>query len=267
MNLKGLRVLNTRPLPQGLDLNASLLKAQARPIHLPALTIEPLTEDWQAHLPALDSIDQSIFISANAVNFFFKKIKTQHWPKTMKTIAVGKATATVLSNHKIDVDNLPDIGDSEHVLQLDSLKHVQGQTILLVKGEDGLSTIATTLVARGAHVISLSCYRRVLPKVDKKLIQKLWQETPVDIILFTSQQAMENTRRLFGKEAKEWLANTPCLVISPRLAEAAYLIGMKNIIVGSYDTILETLKSYSEECANGKVSFWRPNQGSGHDHQ
>lgn len=246
MNLHGLRVLNTRPLAQAEALSKAISNAGGVSIEFPALTIKPTTDDWLKNLPSLTQVKQAIFISANAVNFFFKKLKQQQitWPTVIQIIAIGKATAAALAAWHLPVTYVPPIADSEHLLRLDLLKKVRNQTILLVKGEEGKKEIAATLKARGAHLISLDVYRRALPSIKPQQIYSLWQDDLVDIILFTSQQAMQNLFILFGDQAKPWLCKKPCVVISARLAAAAKAFGIQTIILSRHDTILSSLQEY-----------------------
>ncbi len=266
MSINGLRVLNTRPTEQGLSLHQAICDAGGVSIDLPALAIEPTTNNWLKNLPNLESIHQVIFISTNAVNYFYSTLEQQGlaWPATIQTTAIGKASAAALEKWRIRRDHVPSIADSEHLLQLNILQHVKNQTILLVKGEGGKMDISNTLLTRGAHLISLAVYRRTLPNTKQKRVHSLWHDDQVDIILFTSQQAMHNIFTLFGDAARYWLCGKPCLVISERLAEAAFTLGMRTILVSRYDTILKTLEHYNQERACNNVLFWRPNQGLTH---
>ena len=242
MNLRGLRILNTRPLEQGQALTKAIHQAGGISIPLPALVIEPVT-NWLNKLPSLPSIQQAIFISPNAVNYFFETVKKHQlpWPTLINVVAVGNASAAALTQHGIRVDSVPAIADSEHLLQLHSLQQVMGKSILLVKGESGRVEIANTLIYRGAQLSSAIVYRRSLPKTKPQQLQSLWQDDAVDIILFTSQQAMHNIFALFGEDAHPWLCRKLCIVISERLARIAEALGMQHIIVCRYDSIITTL--------------------------
>lgn len=254
--LDGLRVLNTRPLEQGLLLSKAICDAGGISIDLPAMVIEPTANDWLKFLPNVATIHHAIFISTHAIHYFFETIKQQGlaWPTTINTIAIGNASAAKLEKWKIRVDAIPSIADSDHLLQLDALQQVKNQTIILIKGEDGRADIANTLSTRGANLMPLDVYRRILPSVPTQQIHSLWHDNVVDIILFTSQQAMHNVFTLFGTEARAWLHRTPCLVISERLAKVAVMYGMKTIIVSRYDEILNTLEHYNEERARNNVT-------------
>ena len=247
-NLKGLRILNTRSITQGIALNQAITAAKGVSIHLPAFSIEPTGDNWLRYLPDLSKIHQAIFISSNAVDHFCMGLQQQQltWSNSIKTTSIGKASAAALEKWNIRVDNVPLIADSEHLVQVHSLQEVQNQTIVLVKGEAGRMEIENTLVARGAKVIPLVVYRRVLPQAEQKHIESLWHDDLVDIILFTSQQAMNNIFTLFGQDAHSWLCSKPCLVISERLAEEAAKLGLQTIIISQYDTILHTLEHYNQ---------------------
>jgi len=246
LGLNGLRILNTRPAGQNQTLSQEIMTAGGIPVALPALVIEPTEETWLQQLPDLTRIQQCVFISANAVKFFFTTLKKHGvaWPHSIKTIAIGPATAHALADWSIQVDTIPEVADSEHLLKLAELQHIEGQTLVLIKGIGGKMTIANTLLERGANSMALSVYRRVLPTCDAQEIGALWKHNLVDIILFTSQQAMQNIFALFGQEAHSWLCNKPCIVISERLAEIARTIGMKTILVSRYENLLNTLELY-----------------------
>ncbi len=244
MKLNGLRVLNTRPLDQGVSLNQAIEDAGGIPIVLPALTIEPSADAWLKKLPPLAQVEHAIFISTNAINYFFSKLEQLRliWPATIETTAIGQSSANALEKWKISVDHVPAMADSEHLLQFDFLQQIKNQTILLVKGEGGKIDITNTLLTRGANLISIDVYRRILPNINPQRIYSLWHDDVVDIILFTSQQSIQNIFTLFGENGRSWLCKTPCVVISERLAEAASLLGMQTIFVSRYDTILNTLE-------------------------
>ena len=199
-------------------------------------------------LPNLAGVHHAIFISTNAVNYFYKALEQYplQWPNTIQTTTIGLASANALEQWGKHAGNTPSIADSEHLLKLDVLQDVKHQTILLIKGEGGRMEIMNTLKKRGAHVVSVDVYRRVLPHTAPFDLHTVLHEGRVDIILFTSQQAIQNLFLLMGTTAHAWLCRTPCLVISHRLAEVAALFGMQTIIVSSHDKILDALENYKK---------------------
>ncbi len=252
--LRGLRVLNTRPLEQGKILSQAIHEAGGTSVDFPTLAIEPVSTDWLEALPSLSEVQHAIFISSNAAQHFCAKLKDRglRWPSTIQTTAIGKASAAALVKWGIRVDNTPSKADSEHLLQLDSLQDVRNQTILLIKGEGGREEITNTLLQRNANVISVEVYRRILPTANPQYTHSLWHDNVVDIILFTSQQAMNNLFILLKEDAHTWIRRTPCLVISERLAEEASQLGIQTIIVSHYDTIVSALEFYNQGLTHDK---------------
>lgn len=239
-SLQGLRVLNTRPLDQAGPLNALIHAAKGQALSCPMLEIIPSNNDWLTNLPNLLNVTHAIFTSPNAVIHSVQAICHQ-WPKTITVTAIGQATASLLRENGILVHYVPDTADSEHLLALTIFQEINNQTILLFKGHNGRTLIADTLTSRGANVIELPVYHRILPSINQKQLTTWWQENAVDIILFTSHEAMQNLFIVFNEKAHDWLRQLPCLVISKRLANAALNLGMREVNVCSYDEIVDKL--------------------------
>lgn len=252
--LKGLRVLNTRPQGQGERLNLAIQQAGGIAIACPALSIEPVDSSWLLSLPPLNDVKKAIFISANAVHYCFKTLQEARidWPKSIKVMAIGQATAQRLQDFSIRVDAIPGIADSEHLLSHPLLQQVENEQILLFKGEGGRTLIGDTLLKRSARVTAIAVYRRRLPKIDPKVLQSLWRNDDVDIILFTSHQTMTQLFILFGDEAKTWLCSKPCLVLSQRLADAAAEEGFQTIIVSHPEGIMDALHQFTQGINHGQ---------------
>jgi uroporphyrinogen-III synthase len=252
--LHNLRVLNTRPLAQAKELSCAINNTGGIAVECPALKIEATNQQWLSSLPNLEKAEYAIFISANAVEYFFTALKQQrlYWPATVKVVAIGQGTASSLRKHGISAHLIPSQADSEHLLALAELQMVRKKTILLLKGEGGRPLIADILTSRGATVWSFDVYKRTKPEIDQQYLYSLWRDDAVDIILFTSQQAMRNIFALFDEGAHAWLCSKPCLVISDRLAKSAALLGMRTILVSSPETILTMLYQFNQGLIHGQ---------------
>lgn len=246
MNLHGLRVLNTRPRDQARALSNAIQHAGGFAIDIPALAINAMPTIWLQRLPPLTDVDQALFLSPNAVDFFYQALSQAHltWPVSIRITAIGQGTADKLNDYQRTPPVIPPIADSEHLLLLPNLNHIAEQTILLVKGCDGRQIIEPILSARGAIVHVIDVYRRDVPSIHPARIEKLWQNNEVDIIIFTSQEAMRNLFKLYGPEAHTWIRRTPCVVISSRLAIAAKALGIQHVYISQLNTILETLQGF-----------------------
>lgn len=252
--LKGLRILNTRPHGQNEALNQLILEAGGHPFICPAIEILHSNEDtWLPKLPPLDQVQQAIFISHNAVQTSFAVFVEKNiiWPHSIQVTAIGCATAKTLASYGVSEVHIPNPSHSEALLKLDFLQVIYNQTILLFKGDGGRTLITDTLGKRGARLIELPVYQRIIPTIAKDLLIQ-WQETDaIDIILYTSEEAMRNIFTLFGNAARAWLQSKPALVISDRLADCARQLGIVNIILSSPNDLLKGLKIYNKGRTHG----------------
>ena len=246
--LNKLRILNTRPKKQGQALSHLIHQLGGIAYDVPTLEIKESNTDWIEALPNLTSVDYAIFISANAVEYCFKALhKNKYaWPQQIKVIPIGQATAKILQQYQIKIDNIPLVSDSEHLLSLMSFYPLQHKKVLLFKGEGGRTLIEEGLKKEQVSLSIFNVYQRTMPFIDTQYINSLWQNDAVDIILLTSEQSIHNLFKLFGPEAHTWLQSKPCLVLSERLAQTASLLGMKTIKISHPDRIIATLLDYKD---------------------
>lgn len=247
-SLHGLRVLNTRPKDQAPALSQQIMEAGGVAIECPTLEIIPTNTNWVVSLPDLATVKVALFISANAVHHCFKALRLHQitWPLHIKLIAIGQATAAALAVYGLQGAEVPQHPDSDHLLKLKTVDQLKNKTVLLFKGQGGRQLIEMGLKERGAHVLPVIVYERVIPAIPRDNIELLWRQDLVDIVLLTSEQSMHNLFEMFGKEAHAWLKGKPCLVISDRLARCAKLSGMQNILICHPEQIMQTLFNYKD---------------------
>ncbi|WP_058523751.1 uroporphyrinogen-III synthase [Legionella birminghamensis] len=248
-SLQGLRILNTRPRKQAQNLSNEIEAAGGISIECPTLEIQACDTAWLRSLPGLDQVQHAIFVSPNAAHISMQHLKEKQlrWPSDINVIAVGHGTANTLKEFNIQVNAVPTVPDSEHLLALQSLQVLKDQTVLLFKGEEGRTLIEESLLQKEANLFSVPVYRRVMPQVDEQFMKALWRDDLVDIILLTSEQSMHNLFKMLGMEAQHWLQQKPCMVISQRIAEKAASLGIKKIILSHPERMLDTLHAYREE--------------------
>lgn len=249
MNLYPLKIINTRPEHQASKLSKLLRQHGGAVFDIPALAIAPTEDGWLQMLPDLLDIDQVIFTSRNAVDFFCAKLNAlkTSWPTKIKITCIGKATANALDKFALNVDFMPLQANSDKLLALDNFKNPSNQTILLIKGIGGHSQIiAAELKNRGAKVLVLDVYQRVPPPIDVQKIEVLWHNRQADIIIFTSCQAMQSFLGAVTVPLRIWLQQLTWLVISERLADEAKKLGVHNIIVATPDNILPSLYEFKQ---------------------
>ncbi|ESS72622.1 uroporphyrinogen III synthase HEM4 [Methyloglobulus morosus KoM1] len=258
--LKGLHVLVTRPAHQAENLCQLIEQQGGVAVRFPTLEIVGM-ESHSGNLPdnlalatkylsELSNCQWLIFTSANAVNFALKanggKIAEL---KAAQLAAIGQATAKALELVGLKVDLIPATGcDSEALLAMPQLQQVDGQDILIVRGQGGRDELANVLRSRGANVGYWEVYRRVMPDIDITEVIGLLEKVLLDVIIVTSFEALRNLLAMLGANYKKKLAMLPLVVISERIGKLAAELGFTQIAVTESpkdQAILDTVISLS----------------------
>lgn len=189
MSRSPLHVLVTRPEGQQQALVRALAEAGFTVSHQSALSIEPLdlSAAERSLLLNLDQYHAVFFVSTNAARLALLALDElwPQWPVGVHWLAVGPATAELLSAAGMAAE-LPRTGfDSEAVLELDCLRDLPGKRVLICRGDGGRELVAETLQRRGAEVDVLPLYRRICSS------SFTWPAEPVDAVLVTSLQGWQ----------------------------------------------------------------------------
>jgi uroporphyrinogen-III synthase len=244
-----MRVLVTRPQPQGEILCQQIRECGWEAIYFPTIFIEPILEetDIKPIMQKLDQYNWLIFISPQAV-YYAQKWLHQYWPilpKRIKIAAVGLGTAQALQENGFSVVVYPATEwNSEGLLALPQFQQINGQKCLIVQGEGGRDLLVKTLLNRLAEVEQLIVYRRILPKIDSTPYLSLLQNKKIDIIICTSMEGMRNLILLIGEENKHYILTTVILVVSQRLKDYALSLGFEQVWLANNaqnETILKVL--------------------------
>ncbi|MCG8041263.1 MAG: uroporphyrinogen-III synthase [Candidatus Thiodiazotropha endolucinida] len=231
-DLRGCGILVTRAAHQSEPLARMIEACEGRALRLPAIEILPCRNPAQAQQLFASRWDWIIFVSPNAVRFGLKLL-AGHAPTDAGIGAVGASTARELQQAGISVDLIPDRGyDSEGLLSLAELKQVDGQKILIVRGEGGRALLGDTLQARGAKVRYAEVYRRVRPAPHTEALLAGWGEN-VQLVTTTSREILQNLVEIVGEAGWSKLSQTPLVVISERMEQEAQRLGFSTIIRAS----------------------------------
>jgi uroporphyrinogen-III synthase len=246
--LNGVRVLVTRPAHQAENLSRLIEKSGGVAVRLPTIAIVECDDLFviQKKLTRLDSFQWLIFISANAVNFALKANDGKIPQCKMRQIAaIGKATANALEIAGVSVDlSTGQPYTSEALLAMPDMQHMQGQGILIVRGEGGREELANTLRRRGADVHYLNVYKRIIPSTDNTHVIALLEQHKLDVITATSGEVLQNLLIMLGAAHHRQLFSLPLVVVSDRIKLLATDMGFKRIAVASSpsdEAILETI--------------------------
>ncbi|MEM6545013.1 MAG: uroporphyrinogen-III synthase [Pseudomonadota bacterium] len=228
-------------------------------LRLPMLqvqAVEPLTPVSKQSIYDLDLFEHLIFVSANAVHFgleCFADVWPQH-PSRQTFWAVGEATAQALAKNGFSAIRPETDMSSEGLLALPGLQRVNGQRILIVKGEGGRGLLATTLEGRGARVSELHAYRRSPMLHDaQNWINRLGQEAPT-LLLLSSGEGVELLSRLLQPREHTNLADLPVVAPSPRVARLATDLGWRQV---------KTVANAADACMLNAAEEWREQEWVG----
>ncbi len=232
--LAGRGIVVTRPASQAAPLAAMIRAAGGRPILFPVLEILDTADiaPLNAAADGLDRFDLAIFISPNAVLRAMNQIVARRsWPPGLRAAVVGKGSARELKRFGItDVIAPARAFDSEGLLALPELQQVAGRRVVIFRGDGGRELLGDTLVARGADVEYVECYRRARPRADAAPLLRAWARNEVDAVTVTSSEGLRNLFEMVGRLGQSWLRRTPLLAPHPRIAAAARELGCGNVM-------------------------------------
>ncbi len=140
-------------------------------------------------------------------------------PKEALFFAVGKATAQALLARGIEAI-VPQVNDSEGLLAEAALTKVDGQQIVILKGEGGRTELASKLFHRGAVVVEVPLYRRICKSVEKGLLATFMQQRHA-IVTAASAETLTCALKVVPAKSRAKLLRFPLVVMSERIARFA----------------------------------------------
>lgn len=248
-------VLVTRPAGQAAGLCAGLealgFRAYSQPM-LELLPSGPLSEAQKQTLVGLERYQHIIFISGNAVHFGMPLIQA-YWPTLPPGpawYAIGDLTAQRLRKYGLQVTSPGGAMTTETLLATPALEQVAQQRVLIVKGCGGRVSLRTELVARGAQVDELSCYRRQCPAMAPGKLSKMLSQWRIGLILISSGEGLDNMLTLLGHRESEKLMSLPLIVPSARVAEMAKTRGFTVVQTAANASDTAMLRAVENEWLN-----------------
>jgi len=250
--LGDMKVVVTRPDPELGRLCSSIEQHGGQAIPYPTMEIQPLAPT-SVELPFSDIV---LFISRNAVRYGIAAYPQLKQPGEGGLIGVvGSGTAeTLLQLTHRPIDLIPTQGfDSEGLLALPQLQHVESQRIHIIKGKGGRRVLQNLLTGRGAEVITSSCYQRTLPEAPP--ISPWLNGDKIDMVITTSNATLENLVKLTPEAVRGALFDTMLIVVSKRGKSKAEELGFSHepiLAAGADDqSLLQALHQWRQR---GRVS-------------
>lgn len=232
--LSGRHIVVTRPAEQAHHLAEAIAREGGSVVLFPVLAIHDI-EDQAALIDIarrLDSFDLAIFISPNAVNKALNWITARRaWPATTRVATMGKTSERELAHFGFANVIAPSGRfDSEALLEMPAMQDMAGKNVVIFRGDGGRELLGDTLVARGATVEYVECYRRGKPNLDAAPLLKLWVRGELDAITATSSEGLRNLFDMVGSLGQTWLRKTPLFAPHRRIAEEAGRLGLEHVL-------------------------------------
>lgn len=247
--LAGLKIVVTRPRDQAMQLAQRIQQAGGVALLFPLLDITAVQDASLLHeqISRLEKFDLAIFISPNAVHYGITAIRAAgRIPPGLRIATVGQGSAKALRESGIAQVLAPsERFDSEGLLALPELQHIDGWRVMIFRGDGGRELLGDTLRERGATVEYAACYQRSKPQQDAGV---LLQEEP-DAISVTSSEALGYLWQMLDRDAQSALRDTPLFVPHPRIAELARQQGWRRVLLceSGDDGLLASLTAWAAE--------------------
>ncbi len=243
-------VLITRPKHQAEELSQMIEAIDCEPIRFPTIEIEPLQLDEAFRMESFHTL---IFVSRNAVD-----CALQNWSVDVfngkQIIAIGSATASALETAGI-AHVIRGVGQasSEQLLELEALQEEQvaDKAILILRGVGGRDNLVEGLRSRGAKIDYIELYERLRPCYDQAEIQRVWHENKPEVIILTSNEALDNLEAIMHSSAyRDELFKSDTVVMSERMSRHAKQLGFTKKSFVASETSNQGLMNALARCLN-----------------
>ena len=245
------------------ELSAGLEAMGGQVIRLPLIELREIEDKAPLDrcLGHLHEYQWVLFTSAHAVDFFVKRLRELGLGSNRRLppiCVIGPATAEAARHAGFEVSLMPEKYQAEGILEAlekygGGRSSLKGQRILLPRALEAREVSPATLLASGAMVDVVPCYRNALPAMDELELQWLRTARP-DLVIFTSSSTMRNLIDILGQEdGKRMLQESIVAVLGPITQSTAQSFGKNPEIVPEKSTIaslLEEIGSYYKKHLN-----------------
>lgn len=229
MNLKGKRIIVTRPRHQAGEIMDLLTAHGAEVILFPVIRIEPIepNPELEKAVRRLSEYNWLILTSVNGVEAFVRVMASSgvtDLPDTLRIAVIGPKTAQALQQHGIQPHLVPKEYVAEAIVK--ELGEVNGLWFLLPRAEIAREALPRAIREGGGFVHVISTYRTVSEVPEPGMLEEL--ELGIDVITFTSPSTVKhfvsilksNGLNPFALPGNPWIA-----CIGPITADAAETAG------------------------------------------
>lgn len=251
--LFGVRVLVTRARAQASELADQIEALGGEPCEFPVIeTREPseaaAVENLRVQLEGAEAYQWIIFTSVNGVDYFFRwlrrfdiDIRRFH---AAKIAAVGPKTAEALIHRGLTIEELPVKFHAEGLLEKLDSELIQGERVLLPRGDLAREVLPRELKAKGLIPIEIDVYETVLAEDQDEFALEWLQEKEIHMITFTSSSTVTNLLEVLKRRGianpVELLSDIPIASIGPLTSKTVRDAGL-SVSIEPEDSTLDAL--------------------------
>ena len=248
--LHGRRVVVTRARAQASSLAAALRALGAEAVELPAIRIEPRTDDAEvrAAIAAIGDYSLVCVTSANGGRLLFEALGSAGLDARAlagaTVAAIGPGTAKELAAHGIAADVVPERSVAEALVEALEKTEVEGRRVLVVRPAAARDVLPEALRERGAEVDAVALYETVREQPEPDAIEAA---RGADYVTFTSASTVRNLSEALGGELP---AGARVVSIGPITSAAAREAGIEVAIEASRHDVDGLVEALLEDAAS-----------------
>lgn len=232
---KKIALISTRPQETNVQLSDELKNSEINLLSFPLTEIHPLNnyQIFDGVIKNIKTYQHIIFISTNAVHFFLERVKklSLQIPKNLIFSSIGPTTKLLLQKKlSVDVHFPIKTFDSEHLLKEKIYNNVEGQKILIIRGEGGRETLKNALEEKGGIVNYGECYVRKYVDIDLIQLKNDLVNYHHQFILFSSTNSAKHFIDQLHNIETDWLQNIK-IIVNHKKIEGLLSKIFKNIFV------------------------------------
>jgi len=195
------RVVITRAAHQAEGLTAAFRAAGFSVEHLPLLEVIPPADPRSLERAAseLALYDWLVFTSANAVDAFLP-LTGGALPPRLRVAVVGPASAASLRAYGLEPHLTATRADAEGLLADLAPLVDRSRRVLLPQAADARPALTEGLQRAGAEAVAVIAYDKGMPPDARERAARLFAETPVGWVTFTSPRIVRHFVELFGED-------------------------------------------------------------------
>ncbi|WP_305733124.1 uroporphyrinogen-III C-methyltransferase [Trichlorobacter ammonificans] len=232
--LFGRRILVTRAADQAGEFSRMLEEQGARVVECPTIRLVS-PERWDevdAALLRLGETDWLVLTSANAVRFFFERLRERGQDSRAlgrcKVCVVGPKTAEALAARGILADLVPAEFTAEGVVAAFEGIDLAGKQVLFPRADRARDLIPPALERMGARVAAPVLYRNLLPESLPDEARDALEHRELDAVTFSASSTVTNLATLLGgaDRLRDLLSGVAVVSIGPITSRTCRDLGL-----------------------------------------